>query len=48
MDIINSKELEDVNKLGYCVPRIPSKTISKNKIDDIYMLTNKLKMMQYE
>jgi hypothetical protein len=46
--VINSKEIEDVNKLGYCLPKIPSSTILKNKVDNIYMLTNKLKDLQYE
>ena len=42
---IESSELEDVNNQGYCVPRIPSALLLKNKYDNIYMLTNKLKII---
>jgi hypothetical protein len=41
--LVSSKELEDVNNEGYCLPNIPSALLFKNKYDDIYMLTNKLK-----
>jgi hypothetical protein len=44
--LISSGELEDVNNKGYCLPHIPSSTLYKNKFDDIYMLTNKLKYLQ--
>jgi hypothetical protein len=41
--LVSSKELEDVNIEGYCLPKIPSALLLKNKYDNIYMLTNKLK-----
>jgi len=46
--IISSQELEDVNNKGYCLPKIPSELLFENKLDDIYMLTDKLKKLQYE
>lgn len=41
--VIKSSELEDVNIQGYCTSKISSALLLKNKCDNIYMLTNKLK-----
>lgn len=41
--LVSSEELQDVNNEGYCLSKIPSGLLFKNKYDNIYMLTNKLK-----
>jgi hypothetical protein len=44
--LVDSSELEDVNNEGYCVSHIPSALLLKNKYDNIYMLTNKIKNLK--
>lgn len=45
--LVSSNELEDVNNIGFCLPKIPSCLLLENKYDNIYMLTNKLKELSY-
>ena len=44
--LVSSEELKDVNNKGYCLSKIPSALLFKNKCDNIYMLTNKLKELK--